>query len=249
MRRPLVAIASGIVLLSATAAPALAETDKETPGGPCADGPGKGVGNPCKGNNGNPSPEGNANKETVRYETPPPFTIARPAGNDRGAFITQIGDANRATIAQSANSQYARIDQTGDGNGADVSQGGTGDHYAAVEQLGDGNALTLTQGGLGTQVALLGQHGNANQMTIDQQGGAVSSGVMAMQQGDRNLMSLIQSGGNNQAVLTQEGSDNAMSANQTGGDNRLIWTQTGDGLSDLAISQEGGAALQVTQSR
>ena len=90
-------IAAG--LLSAVSAPALADTDKDTPGGPCTDGPGRGTGNPCNGNQGNPSPEGNA-KEKVRYDhNPPPFRITRP-GNDRGAFITHIDDANRASIDQ-----------------------------------------------------------------------------------------------------------------------------------------------------
>jgi len=56
-------------------------------------------------------------------------------------------------------------------------------------------------------------------------------------------------GDGNQARLVQDGSGNAMTASQTGGHNQLAWTQTGDNLSDLAISQTGGQALQVTQSR
>jgi len=59
----------------------------------------------------------------------------------------------------------------------------------------------------------------------------------------------LQSGDNNQARLTQDGSGNAMTASQTGGNNQLTWTQTGDNLSDLGISQTGGQALLVTQSR
>jgi hypothetical protein len=233
----------------AATAPVQAKTDKETPGGPCADGPGKGVGNPCKGNNGNPSPEGNAKKERVDYNpNPTPFTIARP-GNDRGAFINQIGDANRAMIGQQASGQYARIDQNGETNLADVAQAGSAAHYATVNQTGDANALSLTQGGSAVQVALLSQQGNGNVMAVGQQGASVSSGVAASQLGDNNAMTLAQSGDNNQALLTQNGSGNAMTASQTGGNNQLIWTQNGDYLSDLAISQQGGAAIQVTQSR
>ena len=56
-------------------------------------------------------------------------------------------------------------------------------------------------------------------------------------------------GNNNQALLVQNGSGNAMSASQTGGNNQLSWTQNGDNVSDLAISQTGGQALQVTQTR
>jgi len=40
-----------------------------------------------------------------------------------------------------------------------------------------------------------------------------------------------------------------MTVSQTGGDNQLSWIQAGDNLSDLAISQTGGQAMQVTQSR
>ena len=65
----------------------------------------------------------------------------------------------------------------------------------------------------------------------------------------RNECALAQSGDDNQALLVQNGSGNAMTATQTGGNNQLAWTQTGDNLSDLAISQSGGQALQVTQTR
>ena len=225
-------------------APARAETTKPTPGAPCE----KSNGNPCDGNNGNPSPEGNVG-ETVKYDRKPlPFTIARP-GNARGAFINQIGDQNLSAIRQSETSHYARIDQDGDRNDADVGQTGSGAHYALVTQTGDSNALDLAQSGAGAQVAFVQQYGNFNQMALVQQGGTVSSGVAATQTGNLNEMSLLQSGSNNQARLIQNGSGNDMSASQTGGNNQLTWTQTGDNLSDLSISQTGGQALQVTQSR
>lgn len=228
--------------------PAQAGTSKETPGGPCTDGPGQGTGNPCHGNNGNPSPEGNA-KEHVSYDHhPDPFHIARP-GNDFGAYITQIGDSGVAWIEQSTSTQYARIGQDGDRDRATILQSGAGAHYAVASQQGDDNALDLAQSGAGAQVALLRQTGNGNAMLLDQQGGSVSSGVAATQLGDNNTMTLAQSGDNNQAMLVQNGSGNAMSATQTGGNNQLAWTQNGDNLSDLAISQSGGQALAVTQSR
>jgi hypothetical protein len=248
MRRPIAAtiLAAGLAL--AAAGPAQADTTKDTPGGPCTDGPGQGTGNPCNGNHGNPSPEGNA-REKIDYDHhPDPFTIARP-GNDRGAFITQIGNAGRATISQSVNTQYARIDQrNGDSNRAQVSQSGNGAHYALVAQDGSGNQLDLTQSGLGAEVALLQQTGSGNIMLFDQQGGSVSSGVAATQLGDSNTITLAQSGDNNQARLVQDGSGNAMTASQTGGNNQLSWTQVGDNHSDLAISQSGGDAVAVTQS-
>jgi len=239
-------LAAGLAL--AAAAPAQAGNGKDTPGGPCTDGPGKGTGNPCNGNHGNPSPEGNAH-EKVDYDShPDPFTVARP-GNDRGAFITQIGNAGRAAISQTANTQYARVDQRGgDGNRAEVNQSGDGAHYALVAQDGSDNRVDLAQSGLGPEVALLQQTGSGNTMLFDQQGGSVSSGVAATQLGDNNTMMLAQSGDNNQALLVQDGSGNAMTASQTGGNNQLSWTQTGDNHTDLAISQSGGDAVAVTQS-
>jgi hypothetical protein len=239
-------LAAGLAF--AVAAPADADTNRDTPGGPCTDGPGQGTGNPCNGNHGNPSPEGNAHEKVDYDHHPDPFTIARP-GNDRGAFITQIGNAGRAIISQTANPQYARIDQrSGDGNRAAVSQSGQGAHYALVAQDGSGNQVDLMQSGVGPEVALLQQTGNGNTMLFDQQGGSVSSGVAATQLGDNNAMTLAQSGDNNQARLVQDGSGNAMTASQTGGNNQLSWTQVGDNHTDLAISQSGGEALAVTQS-
>ena len=244
--RSIIALAAAAMLLAPT--PVLAGTDKETPGAPCVPGGGVGTGNPCNGNNGNPSPEGNA-QEKVHYDKhPDPFTIGRP-GNDRGAYITQAGDQDNAAIHQTANTQYARIDQSGDQNDANVEQTGNGAHYALSSQTGDFNELDLAQSGAGVKVAFTEQTGDFNEMSLTQQGGTISSGVAATQLGDGNSMALFQSGDNNQARLTQDGSGNAMTASQTGGNNQLTWTQTGDNLSDLGISQTGGQALLVTQSR
>jgi hypothetical protein len=75
-----------------------------------------------------------------------------------------------------------------------------------------------------------------------------TSGVEALQMGDRNTMSLTQNGENNMARLTQNGSDSTMTAVQNG-NNQLTWTQTGVGLSDLQITQPAGQALLVTQTK
>lgn len=238
-------ILAGVAL--AAAVPAIADTTKETPGKPCEPGGGQGTGNPCNGNNGNPSPEGNVNKERVVIDKKPdPFTIVRGSGS--GAFITQIGEDNAAAIAQSRNTQYARIDQDGSRNTASAAQIGGGAHYALVGQTGADNLATLIQSGAGAQVAYLTQDGASNLMTVTQNGGLLTSGVEALQMGDRNTMSLTQNGENNMARLTQNGTDSAMTAVQNG-NNQLTWTQTGTGLSDLEITQPEGQALQVTQTR
>jgi hypothetical protein len=241
-------LALGLAALSALAlAPAAqAGTDKETPGKPCVPGGGQGTGNPCQGNNGNPSPEGNAKEKVVRDTNPPRFTIIR--GTGRGAFIDQVGDANNAAITQTRNTQYARTDQTGDRNSAMTAQTGTGAHYASVTQDGSDNTARLSQSGTGAQVAYLSQDGDGNLMTVTQNGGLTTSGVAATQLGDRNTMSLTQNGENNMARLTQNGSDSTMTAVQNG-NNQLTWTQNGVGLSDLQITQPAGQALLVTQTR
>jgi hypothetical protein len=65
-------------------------------------------------------------------------------------------------------------------------------------------------------------------------------------------MSLLQQGSDNRAVLTQEGDDNGMTAVQLGDGNRLTWIQQGNNLSDLQITQTGGAdkdgQIMVTQT-
>lgn len=246
MIRRALSAAAAMLAAMALAPAAYATTDKETPGSPCTPGGGQGTGNPCNGNNGNPSPEGNAG-ETVKYDKKPPlFTVVR--GDGRGAFVEQVGSVNAATITQARNTQFARIGQTGDRNSATAAQSGTGAHYASVVQNGADNAANVTQSGSGAQVAYLLQDGAANAMSVTQNGGLTTSGVAAMQLGDRNAMSLTQNGENNMARLTQDGSDNTMTAVQNG-NNQLTWTQTGTGLSDLHITQPAGQALLVTQTR
>jgi hypothetical protein len=226
------------------------------PGDPCGDGLGVGKGNPCGGQPGNAGLQGNArdqdNEEELdpyiedRDYDPEASTIVRGSGS--GAFISQIGEDNSATIAQSRNSQYARVDQNGVRNTASATQTGGGAHYALVEQNGADSLATLSQSGAGSQVAYLTQDGTNNLMTVTQNGGLLSSGVEAVQMGHHNILSLTQNGENNTARLIQDGSDNEMTAVQNG-NNQLTWTQTGAGLSDLQITQPAGQALLVTQTR
>lgn len=242
----MIRLASVLIALAlvGVTAPGSAKNNKTPGGDPCGSGPGVGTGNPC---NGNAGANGNANKERVVIDkNPAPFTIVR--GEGRGAFIEQVGDFNRATIGQSRNTQYARIAQDGDRNVASADQSGNGAHYAAITQRGDDNAIALSQSGAGVQVAYLTQDGSNNRIDIAQNGGLTTSGVAALQTGDRNAMSLTQEGENNMARLTQNGSDNAMTAVQNG-NNQLTWTQTGNGLSNLQITQPAGQAIMITQSR
>jgi hypothetical protein len=97
------------------------------------------------------------------------------------------------------------------------------------------------------------QTGNGNWMWSSQAAlGAIHNGAIMTQAGNDNDMSLYQEGSDNLAILAQEGDGNGMSAVQLGEGNRLAWTQQGDNLSDLQITQTGGAEiggqLMITQT-
>ena len=84
----------------AASAPAMAQNGKTPPGDPCGSGPGKGTGNPCKGNNGNEGANGNVG-EKVKVVDPFEFEdIVVPDEKDRGVFITQVGSSNTASATQ-----------------------------------------------------------------------------------------------------------------------------------------------------
>lgn len=246
-----IGLAAAVTLFAAQ--PTLADNTRTPPGNPCA----KGNGNPCNGNNGNAGQQGNAghgngnNGETVVVTAPPAMAIPRPAIRDRGVFVTQVGDTNRATAIQSAPTAYARVDQTGNRNVADIDQRGVAIAYVDLRQAGMRNDAVVTQDGSGSGNALfVAQSGTANVVRSSQtaSGGAENAAVLA-QYGTANTMALAQSGSDNLAQLTQSGDDNAMTASQSGAGNRLIWTQQGNGLSNLAISQTGNMAAQITQSK
>ena len=236
--------------LALLAVPAFADTGSTPPGNPCL----KNNGNPCNGNNGNLGEQGNADHERVRIDKkPPPIDLAMPPVSGRGAYISQIGDTNIASIGQTAPNAYARVDQDGAANEADVTQSGNGTAYARSAQTGQGNFARLQQGGSGQNVVTLAQTGNSNWAWINQNAvGAIHNGARLTQAGNNNDMALVQDGGDNLAVLTQEGDGNGMTAVQLGDGNRLTWIQQGSNLSDLQITQTGGAEkngqLLITQT-
>jgi hypothetical protein len=231
-------------------APAVADTARTPGGAPCL----KNNGNPCNNNNGNLGAQGNAGHERVRIDKkPPPIDLAMPAVSGRGAYIAQVGDAQVATIRQTAPDAYARADQSGDANEIDVTQSGSGTAYARAGQSGHGNFARVEQGGSGQNVVTLDQAGNGNWAWSNQNAvGAIHNGARLTQIGNDNDMLLIQDGGDNRAVLVQQGDGNGMTVAQLGDGNRLAWTQQGDHLSDLQVTQTGGSAkggqLSITQT-
>lgn len=242
-------IIAALALLAAPA-PVLAETAKTPGGAPCL----KNNGNPCNNNNGNLGAQGNADHERVRIDRkPPPIDLAMPAVSGRGAYISQIGDANIATVRQTAPNAYARVDQSGNANEADLTQSGGGTAYARTTQTGQGNFARVEQSGSGQNVLFLDQTGTGNWAWSNQNAaGAVHNGARLSQVGNDNDMLLTQDGSDNRALLTQEGDGNGMTVAQLGDGNRLAWTQQGDNLSDLQITQSGGSTkggqLLITQT-
>lgn len=230
-------------------APAHADTASTPPGAPCA----KNNGNPCNGNNGNLGAQGNVNGGVIIVDNPPPIDMTMPEVTDRGVFITQIGDSNDADAVQTAPNAYARIDQEGGNNDADLTQSGSGTAYADAKQSGTGNFVRVEQSGSGQNVLYALQDGNNNWMWSNQIAlGAVFNGARMTQTGNNNDMALHQEGSDNLALLTQDGNNNGMTAVQMGDGNRLQWTQDGNNLSDLQVTQTGGAniggQLMITQS-
>lgn len=243
-RLPLTAFAALALVTGAIGAPALADNDRTPPGDPCGNGNGVGTGNPCNGNNGNQGANGNAGNGGFTFD---PIEI--PPEERTGVFITQIGATNRANATQTSSTSFTQVVQNGDQNAAEVTQSAPGTHYAKIAQDGDRNDMTASQDGPGQTVLLLGQDGNGNTAAISQtDNGSLYSAAAILQKGNDNNLILVQDGDDNQARLTQDGDDNLMTATQLDAGNRLEWTQNGSGLSDLEITQTGGAAMQITQT-
>lgn len=238
------------VLFALMSWPASAVAGQVPPGSPCL----KDNGNPCNGNNGNLGEQGNVDHEKTKIDKkPPPIDLPMPAVSGRGAFIDQIGNDQVATIRQIAPNAYARVSQEGSSNEADVTQAGSGSAYVLASQDGSENFARIEQDGTGQNVIYLSQQGTGNWAWSNQEAlGALHNGARLFQSGNNNDMSLFQLGSDNRAVLTQEGNDNGMTAVQLGDGNRLTWIQQGSQLSDLQITQTGGAdkngQLMVTQT-
>jgi hypothetical protein len=237
--------------LACTSAPAFADNDKIPPGDPCGEGNGQGTGNPCDGNNGNDGSNGNSGHHRHGGGTTPVvINLAMPPVSGRGAYVEQIGDSNRAGIAQSAANAYAHARQQGSRNEIDIHQKGNARSYLDALQDGYRNRATMVQGGTGQNVTYLVQDGDRNLANLNQSSGSgLFSGAVMTQMGNDNQMNLTQNGSDNRAKLTQDGNANTMTASQQGNGNRLIWSQEGNNLSHVAITQSGAGSLQINQSK
>jgi hypothetical protein len=180
--------------------------------------------------------------------------IAAPAlaqsTQERGVFVAQVGDGNRADIAQQNSDSLARVVQNGNDNELGLTQNGSAPHRAQIGQDGDGNHVTAAQDGDGSTELTLVQDGDGNTASVLQRETSLAerTGADILQRGNGNTIVLIQNGSDNSASLAQQGDDNVMTANQLDSGNRLAWSQIGDNLTDLRIEQQGGANLEITQS-
>ena len=167
---------------------------------------------------------------------------------DRSVFLEQIGSGNVLAVRQ-AGSATATITQAGSDNRASVDQGTIAGATLSLRQEGVANDAAIDQRGSGRSDLRLVQLGTGNAATLRQAGSAGINVAAVHQTGTDNRATLAQGGQGNEASLTQTGSDNIMSAVQNGRGNTLVWNQVGQGLSDLAIVQSGGQAIQITQTR
>lgn len=180
-----------------------------------------------------------------------PVVIPEPEIARSGAYISQIGDDNRAEIRQSSTRHFASIIQNGDQGSAEAHQSGDGNAYLEVDQAGLLNEIVVNQdGGSGaSNTAIAAQQGEQNLIILNQSASAGDfNGALLAQQGNGNQIQLDQNGAGNRAALVQNGDNNAMTAVQNGNANQLQWIQQGSGLSDLQITQSGGQAIAITQS-
>lgn len=175
---------------------------------------------------------------------------AAQSAPERGVFVTQIGESQRATIIQRHADSVAQVRQDGADNETSLRQDGSAPHFAQIAQDGDDNTAAVQQDGDGSTDLALAQIGNSNTALVSQREDSPGAQTTAtvLQRGNDNSIALAQDGSDNQAQLSQEGDNNVMTASQIESGNRLEWSQIGNGLSDLQIVQQGGSTMQVTQS-
>lgn len=181
-----------------------------------------------------------------------PAAFAQPLAPENaaasGVFVEQIGSGNSTTIKQSTRGSLASVRQEGQSNTGEIVQDAGSVQSASIEQTGDRNMAAITQGGDALNAAIITQTGNANTAALAQEGVRIGAVATIAQHGADNSALLAQAGSDNHANLAQVGDGNTMSASQIGIGNRLDWLQAGSGLSDLSVTQSGGATMQITQT-
>lgn len=146
--------------------------------------------------------------------------------NSNSVRIFQSGRGNHAWTLQEADDGAINLVQIGQHNDVRVIQR-SNDNGAEVLQVGVRNGAVLTQGsesGAGGNAFRLEQVGVANQFVAEQTGDGnliegLAASSRAVQEGDLNLVSVLQSGNENRFFAQQEGTNGRVSASQSGNKN------------------------------
>ncbi|GBF58183.1 hypothetical protein PbB2_01855 [Candidatus Phycosocius bacilliformis] len=175
--------------------------------------------------------------------------LSAPAAAQSGAYISQIGAANRASISQDggAISGLAKVEQDGERNVADIFQTDAA-HQTRVDQTGSLNEVLAIQRGGQSHVGVMTQEGSGNHISLAQISAVATQSAAITQLGDGNKVTLSQDGTANSATLTQIGNNNLMSLAQTGG-GVISWKQEGNNLAPIEMVIGGGQILFLTQVR
>jgi hypothetical protein len=175
--------------------------------------------------------------------------VSGPAWAQSGVYVQQIGSANQAKATQdtSAVSGRAAITQDGEKNIASIIQQ-EGSHKANITQTGMGNEGTIVQQGSSAHEAIVMQTGSDNRVSLAQTAVAATQEARIIQEGERNQITLSQTGATNKAELSQFGNDNTMALGQTGG-GVVTWTQEGSGLANVELVVGGSQIITLTQTR
>jgi hypothetical protein len=144
------------------------------------------------------------------------------------ARITQIGNANTATITQEiVTASTATVDQTGTGNVAVLEQSAA-DARLATTQNGTGNRVTVVQLGGPFGGPDVTQNGDGNTASVNVTNAGGGSGPLIVQTGTANSVTAVQTDVfDSPARITQLGSGNRADTAQTGQFQTIDLTQNG----------------------
>lgn len=195
--------------------------------------------------------------------------ISQDSGRANFALIKTLGDRNGSpstdAIAQTGSYNTALTVTAGNDNIFSVVQASAGaPNLAAQLQVGDGNFAAASQSNdFGSEPSPSGFVSMARTMPVDAPGAAAgllelhamalpilaANASLQIQVGNDNQATATQTGSSNLVIQKQIGNRNTMSAEQTGSFNFLTHIQIGNDIASPTVSQTGGAAAVIVQSR
>ena len=175
--------------------------------------------------------------------------LAQSAGTSNASTIGQNGNLNVATSFQEGSSLSLTADQAGTSNDMTVLQDGQGAE-ALVSQAGANNTTRVLQHSQEGHHIEVGQVGTDNVALVTQLDGRYSYGKI-YQEGQANVVDLVQSWENSGLNADQYGDSNVLRANQGGGFVSADTYQSGTAnIIDLRQSASGGqgASTRISQT-